>query len=37
MMVTVQRKMKDGFKAYTDGGRKAWTLQFPGQVIATVA
>jgi dynein heavy chain len=37
MMFTIQRRMKDGYKAYTDAGRKAWTREHPGQVVAVVA
>jgi len=39
MKVTVQRKLRDGQKSYTEGGRKDWVLLqhiHPGQVVATV-
>lgn len=37
MKDTVSKKLKDGYKSYSDDGRKDWVLQHPGQVVATVA
>jgi dynein heavy chain, axonemal len=37
MRVTIQRRMKEGNKNYTEAGRKQWCCENPGQVVATIA
>jgi dynein heavy chain len=37
MKETVYRKLKEGYKVYSDDTRKDWVLQQPGQVVASVA
>lgn len=37
MKATVQRKMKEGLKDYSEPGRKDWVTKHPGQVVATIA
>jgi len=37
MKETVYKKLKEGYKVYSDDTRKDWVLQQPGQVVASVA
>lgn len=37
MKFTINRKLKIGFTAYSEPGRKEWVLAHPGQVVATMA